>query len=179
MRRFETRVTRTAHSGVSADVGAKDRPRDTKRDEEIYAKYADDLVRFAMGLVGRDDAADVVSAAVLRAMNGTAWSEVRNPRAYLYRAVLNQARNEHRDRQRRWDKALRTARTGGTEPPEYRPEVLEAVKRLSVRQRAVIVLTYWDDLAPVDIAARLDISEGSVRRHLARARAKLKGMLHE
>lgn len=148
-------------------------------DEEIYRKYVDDLLRFAMGLVGRIDAPDVVSSAVLRAMSAPSWPSVKEHRAYLYRAVLNQARNEHRDRQRRWDKQLRGQSATNSYLPEYRPEVLGAVKRLSVRQRAVVVLAYWEDLPIEDIAGRLQISEGSVRRHLARARAKLKGVLHE
>jgi DNA-directed RNA polymerase specialized sigma24 family protein len=38
-------------------------------DEEVYRKYADDLVRFAMGLVGSCDADDVVSGAILRAFS--------------------------------------------------------------------------------------------------------------
>lgn len=147
-------------------------------DEEIYRKHVDDLLRFAMGLVGRSDAPDVVSVAVLRAMSARSWSSVSNHRAYLYRAVLNQARNEHRDRQRRWDKELRSDSDGSSYMPEYRPEVLAAVKRLSLRQRAVVVLNYWEDLPADDIAERLGISEGSVRRHLARARSKLRGMLH-
>jgi RNA polymerase sigma-70 factor (ECF subfamily) len=148
-------------------------------DEEIYAKHADDLLRFAMGLVGRSDAPDVVSAAVLRAISSKSWSDVRDPRRYLYRAVLNQVRNDHRDRQRRWSKELRAADRDTSFLPEYRPEVLAAVKRLSVRQRAVVVLSYWEDLPPVDIGHRLGISEGAVRRHLARARSKLRTMLHE
>lgn len=78
-------------------------------DEEIYTKYADDLIRFAMGLVGRSDAQDVVSAAVLRSISWDSWSQVTNHRSYLYRAVLNQARNEYRERQRRWNKELRAA----------------------------------------------------------------------
>ena len=57
------------------------------------------------------------------------------------------------------------------------PDVLEAVSRLSVRQRAVVFLTYWEDLHQRDIATRLDISEGSVRRHLARAHSRLKETL--
>jgi RNA polymerase sigma factor (sigma-70 family) len=55
--------------------------------------------------------------------------------------------------------------------------VREAVAGLSVRQRAVVVLTYWADLDPRAVAERLGISEGSVRRHLARARARLREVL--
>jgi len=63
--------------------------------------------------------------------------------------------------------------------PEIGDEVLEAVARLSPRQRAVVFLTYWDDLDPAAVASTLGLGEGSVRRHLARARARLRKMLHE
>ena len=96
-----------------------------------------------------------------------------------YRAVFNRAKNHHRDRQRRWANELRTTREGTADRSEYRPEVLAAVRELSLRQRAVVVLTYWDDLTPQLVASRLGISEGSVRRHLARARSRLRGMLYE
>ena len=148
-------------------------------DEEIYRKYSEELARFAQGLVGRVDSADIVSAAVLQSMSAASWSQVTNHRAYLYRAILNQAKKTHRDRQRRWNKELR----GGFEPhkeiPEVRPEVLTAVSALSPRQRAVIVLTYWDDLATDEIAEFLGLSEGSVKKHLARARSKLRRVLHD
>ncbi len=113
-------------------------------DEDVYRKYADDLVRFAMGLVGRTDGADVVSDAMLRAFSSDSWESVSNQRAYLYRAILHQAASTHRDRQRRWTQELKVASSDIAEPAEYRPEVLVAVKHLSVRQRAVIVLAYWE-----------------------------------
>ncbi|MGI9584139.1 MAG: RNA polymerase sigma factor [Acidimicrobiia bacterium] len=150
-----------------------------KTDEEVYSACADDLIRFAVGLVGRSDAQDVVSTAVVRSISSKSWPTVSDRRGYLFRAVLNQARNEHRDRQRRWAKELRGASDGVSYLPDYRPEVLAAVQKLSLRQRAVIVLHYWEDLQPSAIAVRLGISEGSVRRHLARARAKLRGTLDE
>ena len=66
------------------------------------------------------------------------------------------------------------------EPPrEVDVDVLAAVSRLSVQQRASVVLTYWEDLPPADVAARLGISEGSVKRHLARARSRLKELLDD
>ena len=63
--------------------------------------------------------------------------------------------------------------------PDLRPEILDAVHLLSVQQRAVIVLTYWDDLKPASIAELLGVSEGSVKRQLARARSRLKETLHD
>ena len=149
--------------------------RQRSHDEEVYAKNADDLVRFAMGLVGRSDAADVVSEAVVRAIASKSWPDVKDHRRYLYQAVLNQARNEHRDRQRRWNKELRAASVEIGHDRDYRPEVLAAVKSLSLRQRAVIVLCYWEDLHPDEIAHRLGISDGAVRRHLARGSGRGSG----
>src|SRR6478752_7781163 len=61
-------------------------------DAEVYGKYADELVRFATVLVGPDSAADVVSASVITAFRAPAWADVQHPRAYLYRAVLNESR---------------------------------------------------------------------------------------
>ena len=152
---------------------------DRRTDAEVYQECAAGLVRFAMGLVGRSDAADVVSEAVLGAISSHGWRSVVDRRAYLYQAVFNRAKNHHRDRQRRWATQLRGVETGANDLPEYRPEVLAAVRKLSLRQRAVVVLTYWDDLTPQQIGSRLEISEGSVRRHLARARSRLRGMLDE
>ncbi len=147
--------------------------------EEIYRKHADDLVRFATGLVGPFDAQDVVTDACLRAFSASAWHGVINHRAYLYRSVLNQARSHHRSTLRRRLRELKTATSDETAPIEVDVDVLTAVNKLSVQQRASVVLTYWEDLTPAEVATRLGISEGAVKRHLARARARLKELLDE
>ena len=146
---------------------------------EAYEKHAEDLIRFSTGLVGPTDAADVVSAALLRSFGSQVWPTVRDHRAYLFKAVLNQARMTHRGAMRRRAREAGVAPPETTVAPEPRPEVLSAVARLSLRQRAVIVLTYWADLEPAAVAELLGIGEGSVRRHLARARARLRELLHE
>jgi RNA polymerase sigma-70 factor (ECF subfamily) len=148
-------------------------------DEEIYRKYADDLVRFATGLVGPFDARDVVTDACLAAFRSRGWADVTNHRAYLYRSVLNHARSHHRSTLRR---RLREQRAAGPEsrpPVEVDIDVLDAVDKLSVQQRATVILTYWEDLTPAEVARRLSTTEGSVKRHLARARARLKELLDE
>lgn len=149
------------------------------QDADIYAKYSDALVRFATGLVGPTDAADVVSEAVLRAMTHRSWPTVQHHRAYLYRSVVNEARMHHRSTMRRRARELRTYVEESDSIPDIQPEVLEAVATLSTRQRASVFLTYWEGLTTHEVASRLDISEGSVKRHLARARSRLRGLLDE
>ncbi|MFZ0250734.1 MAG: RNA polymerase sigma factor [Acidimicrobiales bacterium] len=146
-------------------------------DAEVYRKHADDLVRFATGLVGPGDAPDIVSEAFLRCLNAPGWMTVTEKRPYLYRTVYNRAAEFHRSSRRRRSRETLAAQPELVEPPEIRPEVLTAVFSLSIQQRAVIVLTYWDDLTPASIATLMDISEGSVKRHLARGRSRLKEAL--
>jgi DNA-directed RNA polymerase specialized sigma24 family protein len=64
-------------------------------------------------------------------------------------------------------------------PDEPRPDVLEAVFRLPVRQRAATYLTYWVDLPTAETARLMDVGEGTVKRYLFLARRTLKGVLHE
>jgi RNA polymerase sigma factor (sigma-70 family) len=136
-------------------------------------------MRFATTLVGPVDAADVVSDAVVRSIYGKSWPSVRNQRAYLYRAVLTHSRSHYRRTLRRRAREQRAASPEAVLPPELHPEVLEAMAKLSMRQRAVVFLTYWSDLQPGRIGEMLEIGEGSVRRHLARGRAKLRELLDE
>ena len=81
--------------------------------------------------------------------------------------------------QRRRVRELKAAAPEASHLLDVDVDVLAAVDRLSVRQRAVVVLTYWEDLAPGEVAARLGISDGSVRRHLNRARSRLREQLDE
>jgi RNA polymerase sigma-70 factor (ECF subfamily) len=144
-------------------------------DEEIYRKYAEELIRFAAAVVGPDDAADAMTAGFLRAVRSPRWPDVTQQRAYLYRAVLNEARMHlRRDATRRRYEARASERDRVDEIPTPRPEVMRALRSLSPRQRAVVHLTYWEDLDPASVGRLLDISDGAVRRHLARARKHLR-----
>lgn len=147
--------------------------------EDIYRKHSGELVRFATGLVGPFDAQDVVADACLRAFQSRQWPGVANRRAYLYRSVLNQARSHHRSTVRRRIREQAGAMPVAVTPSPIDIDVLRAVDKLSMQQRASVFLTYWEDLKPGDVAGRLGISEGSVKRHLARARARLKELLND
>jgi RNA polymerase sigma-70 factor (ECF subfamily) len=149
------------------------------RAELAYRQHAVGLVRFTTALVGPSDAPDVVSAAMLSCFTSPSWGSVVNVDAYLYRAVLNQARHHHRSSQRRERRELLAVSAAVVADRDVRDDVWEAVARLSVRQPAVTVLTYVDDLTVGEVAARLGITDGAVRRHLARARGQLRKGLHD
>jgi RNA polymerase sigma factor (sigma-70 family) len=143
---------------------------------EAYEKHADDLIAYATVLVGPNEAEDVVADAVLRVFVSKSWSRVREPRGYLFRCVLNQAASHHRRRSTGREKE-RLAWEHREEGPPSSADELGALGALSVQERAAVYLTYWEDLVPRDVAAVLGISEGAVRRYLARARAKLREVI--
>lgn len=145
--------------------------------EQVYRSYSAELIRYATGLVGPFDAADVVTDACLKAFESKGWHEVANPRAYLYRTVLSVASDHHRSTLSRRLREMKAARPASTPAQEIDVDVLEAVDRLSIQQRAAVILTYWADLPADAVAERMGISTGAVKRHLARARKRLKEWL--
>lgn len=151
---------------------------DQEWDETEYRRVSRHLVGLAASLVGPTDAHDVVAGAVERVMSSSSSrSNVRNVEAYLVRAVVNEARSWSRSAGRRRARETRWA-SSPVEPPREPqlgdPELVEALLGLPMRQRAVVFLTYWADLSPDAVALLLGVSSGSVRKHLARARAALR-----
>jgi RNA polymerase sigma-70 factor (ECF subfamily) len=147
--------------------------------EAVYRSYSEELTRYATGLVGPFDAPDVVTDACLKAFETRSWPDVVDRRAYLFRTVLNVANDHHR---RTLSRRLRETRVASRdEIPDptgsIDVEVLDAVARLSVQQRAAVFLTYWEDLSPEAVATRMGVSTGTVKRHLARARNRLGKLL--
>jgi RNA polymerase sigma factor (sigma-70 family) len=145
-------------------------------DAEIYSTSAKDLVRLATGLVGPSDAQDVVSAAMVRVLSSSSWARARDQRAYLFRAVVNEARMHQRSSSRR---AARERKASSSEVVEDLTTIdaLVVLDALSVRQRAVLILIYWYDQDQQSTAEMLGITRGAVARHLARAHARLREIL--
>ena len=146
---------------------------------DVFERYGVELTRFATSVVGPTDAQDVVSEALLRTLWSPGWDEVDNQRAYLYRAVVSQARMAHRSDSRRRRREREAGTMRAAIPIDGTVDVWEALGHLSVEERAVVFLTYWEDLTEREVAGRLKVSERTVRRRLGRARHKLGSLLDD
>ena len=150
----------------------------TGSDAAIYDALRHELIRYATALVGPDDAADLVSGAVLGALRSKgSLSALQEPKPYLMRSVLNEARMLHRSRSRRPVAAL----VPGSEPaigPEHDLTV-HLVMELPPQQRAATFLVYYQQYTPTEAAALMGCRPGTVRRYLSLARTKLEEALDE
>lgn len=134
------------------------------------------LLAYARLLTGDGaEAQDVLQDALVRAFSrGRAFEDVNRAEAYVRRAIPS----VFIDRIRRRDAAARAhRRTRDPEPHEVdRAVVLDvraALVRLAPRERACIVLRFYDDLTVPAIAERLGLAEGTVKRYLSDASARL------
>lgn len=134
-------------------------------------------VRLAYGLTGdTGHAEDVAQDAFARAY--ASWGRVSragDPQAYVRRIVINEYRRRFR-KQRVAEELPGVLPDAGTVPPgpEERSALLDALRSLGPRQRAVIVLRYWMDLSEAETAAALNCSRGTVKSQASRGLAALK-----
>lgn len=143
----------------------------------VHEHYRAELVAHARMLIGPADADDLVADVLARTTSSAAWSDVRNERAYLHRALVSAAASWGRSEQRRRLREQFAAPRVMSLDPESQQDAVRAVAGLSLQQRSVVYLTYWEDRTPAEIAALLAISEGAVRKQLARAREHLRKVL--
>jgi RNA polymerase sigma-70 factor (sigma-E family) len=144
--------------------------------EALYVAAYERMVRLAR-LTSADTvpAEEIVQDAFIRLYRS--WPTVRNPEGYLRVAVLNGCRS--------WGRRRTVARRHQPQPPP--PLVLDgdalavrdALRVLSPRQRAAVVLRYFEDLREADIAELLGCRPGTVKSLLARSMRKLKGALDD
>lgn len=146
---------------------------------ELVAERGTALQRYAFLLCGNaDDAADLVQDALVktfgRLRNGFTVSSAE---AYVRKAVLNTYLDGGR-RRSRWRRIAHLEVTPDlvdTETPssDVRIDLLNRLNDLYPRERACVVLRYYEDLKVDDVAEQLGISVGAVKRYLSDALAKL------
>jgi len=145
----------------------------------LVTERGDALTRYAYLICGsRDDASDLVQDALVktfgRLRNGHTISSAE---AYVRRAILNTYLDSGR-RTSRWRKIAHLEATPEIDDApdgevQSRVDLQGELMKLRPRERACVVLRYYEDLKVDDIAQWLSISPGAVKRYLSDALARL------
>ena len=141
--------------------------------EEFVVARRDALLRTAYLLTGdHHDAEDLVQSALVKVV--PKWSRIKgHPEAYVRKVLARESVSRWRGR--RWREVTTEVMPQAIHHDDTdHIALLDDLRRLSPRQRAVLVLRYFDDLTEADTAAVLDISVGTVKSHARDALARLR-----
>ena len=143
---------------------------------EFYAAEQPRLVRVAYLLTGSiDTAQDVVQDSFVRVYGR--WDQIRDPAGYVYRTVVNGCRSNHRRAAREQKLRDRVGHDPGAPVELFADEMRDALASLPYRQRAALVLRFYDDLSEADAAAVLGCRPGTVGSLVHRGLAQLKKVI--
>ena len=151
--------------------------------EELAREHYQMAYHTAYAVLGRaEDAEDVAQTVFLRLLHqGTSREAKRNPRAYIYRAAVNESLNLIRSRKKQilTDEAHRFA----AEPPPAEPaeeihdRLYAAIAKLSPGAAHILLLRYVHKYSDAEIAKLLGTSRGTIAVSLYRSRARLKKLM--
>jgi RNA polymerase sigma factor (sigma-70 family) len=139
--------------------------------DDVYRTLWPGLMRLGHLLTGSEVVGqEVAQEAFIGLLRRT--DQVERPASYLRRAVVNLAINLQRRSSRE-----RTYVAGLREQVQYPPEIDETwalIATLPTRQRAVLVLRFYEDLSETQIAAVIGCRRGTVKSLASRALARLR-----
>jgi RNA polymerase sigma-70 factor (sigma-E family) len=149
-------------------------PEDVSFEQFVTARRAA-LLRTAYLLAGHpDDAEDLLQVALAKAYPH--WRRIADrPEPYVRRIMARESVD-------RWRETLIAApvepqTADETDAHDRRLQLATALQSLSPRQRAVVVLRYFDDLTERETAQLLGISVGTVKSHARDALARLRDVI--
>jgi RNA polymerase sigma-70 factor (sigma-E family) len=164
------------------------KPADEADFRAFVAARSPSLLWFAHVLTGDPHTAeDVVQTALARTASG--WSRVRrkdNPEGHVRRAIVTTHLNALR--RRPWREQPRDFITNDADDadaarPEHdldeRDAMWSALSELPPKQRAVLVLRYYEDLSEADIAEVLGCSRGTVKSQAAKGLSRLRQIVEK
>ncbi len=151
---------------------------------EFVAARATALLRTAYLLTGgdRQAAEDLLQEALVETY--VRWRRIKDPQAreaYVRRILIRQASRGWRAARSR-EVSTPDVPDAAIPPPsdsvDQELDLCALLRRLSPKQRAVMVLRYYDDLSEFQVAAILGCSPGTVKSHSARGLRMLRQLLH-
>ncbi len=147
--------------------------------EGFVAESGDVLLRMAMLLTSDPDTAEDVYQETLQRL-AMKWSRVDSPRAFCRRVMHNIVIDQARARRRRPPELFTSHDSGDPRSAdqvtavELRPALLTALDSLTMQQRTIVVLRYFEDLSENEVAGLLGVSPGTVKSTASRAVAQLR-----
>ena len=153
---------------------------------DLYARFVPSAVRLAFLLTGdRSQAEDLAHEAFVRCIGRFRHLRAHEAfDAYLRRAVVNlhTSRLRRRRTERAWlarNGATEAARTTSMPDVGAREDLWRALRELPARQRAALVLRYYEDLSERDTAAALGCSVAAVKALVQRGSQSLRTIVGE
>ena len=156
----------------------------------LVETYAGTLYRVAFSVLrNAADAEDAVQETYLRVLRHQAQlSEIRDARVWLVRIVWNVVLDRKRraktkpetDDVSELERVLPAAGQSAEQrvaSAQHHAHVLKAVEQLPAKERAVLMLSAFEELTSVEIAQVLETTESTVRSRLFRARNLMAGLL--
>ncbi|MGH8891078.1 MAG: SigE family RNA polymerase sigma factor [Acidothermaceae bacterium] len=150
--------------------------------EEFVRARSATLLRLAALLSGdADHAQDLVQQALWRTHRH--WGQaLHNPDAYVRRVLINLTHDRRRHARRRvvetvTDEPTQTTTADATAMVVERVALIGALRLVPARQRAALVLRFWEDLSVDEAAAALGCSPGTVKSNTSRGLVSLREIL--
>jgi RNA polymerase sigma factor (sigma-70 family) len=148
--------------------------------ESLYRRYVDDVYRYALALLRNPaDAEDVTQTTFMNAYRAVKRGEkIEKPQNWLIKIAHNAARSRYARASRRVDEVpledhLEQLAVPDVERTEVQ-EVLDALGRLPLNQRAALVMRELEGRTYAEIADTLSVSVSAVETLIFRARRSLR-----
>ena len=149
-------------------------------DLEIIEKYSDMVYRMAYSMVkNRFDAEDIHQEVFMKYLKKTpVFENTDHEKAWFLRVTVNHCKNLWKSA---WIQRVIGMEEHGmsAEQEDVHDELIDMVKKLPQKYRAVIHLFYYEELSVEEIGKVLGEKPSTVRTQLTRARSKLKELLEE
>jgi RNA polymerase sigma factor (sigma-70 family) len=172
------------HGPAEISITTPAASRTDARYREVFETHRVAVFRLAAMLTSDRSVAEEVTAEVFaRVLPRFRRGDLQDVLPYLRRTVVNEVtsrRRRHGHEQRALARVHAAVQPGQPiDRVELREPLMAALLRLPVRQRAVVVLRYHDDLSEAEVARTLGTSVGTVKTHASRGLDQLRRALED
>ena len=153
----------------------------------LYSQHVGVVRRILARMVSADDLDDLVQEVFIRVFRfKDEFREDSDWKTWIYRISVNTVQDHYR--KEKWKRWLSFGDEGEADAPDpadmadvmqNRQIIERALRKLTLKERTVVVLFYLEDATIEEISTALDLPEGTIKSRLHAARTKLQGFLEK